>query len=68
MKKAIVNITTGLLEKEQNKKELSKLFDNYDEANYYSIKYNGRVLPIVKTLFMKQKEKLMSLGGGSYKI
>lgn len=47
MKKAIANITIGLLEKKTNKAELSKIFTDYNEANYYSIKYNGKLLPII---------------------
>lgn len=47
IKKSIVNIITGLLEKKQNKSELSKIFQDYNEANYYAIKYEGKILPIV---------------------
>lgn len=46
MKKAISNITTGLLEKKQNKGELSKIFKNYDEAKFYSDEYNGQLLAL----------------------
>lgn len=45
-KKAIANITIGLLEKRQNKGELSKIFKDYNEANYYAIKYNGKILKL----------------------
>lgn len=47
IKKAIVNIVTGLLEKKQNKAELSKIFQDYNEAHYYSIKYDGKLLPLL---------------------
>lgn len=47
MKKAIANITIGLLEKKTNKAELSKIFTDYNEANYYNIKYNGKILPLI---------------------
>ncbi len=47
IKKAIVNIVTGLLEKKQNKAELSKIFQDYNEANYYAIKYQGKLLPLL---------------------
>ncbi len=47
IKKAIVNIVTGLLEKKQNKAELSKIFQDYNEANYYAIKYEGKLLPLL---------------------
>jgi len=40
-KKSIANITIGLLEKKQNKAELTKIFKNQNEAQEYSIKYNG---------------------------
>lgn len=46
MKKAISNITTGLLEKKQNKGELSKIFKNYDEAKFYCDEYNGHLLAL----------------------
>jgi hypothetical protein len=45
-RKAIANITIGLLEKKTNKGELSKIFDDYNEANYYSIKYDGKILKL----------------------
>lgn len=48
IKKAIVNIITGLLEKKQNKGELYKIFEDYNEANYYSIKYDGKLLPLIQ--------------------
>jgi hypothetical protein len=49
MRKAIVNITTGLLEKGKNKSNLSKIFHTYDEAKYYALKYDGYVLPVRRT-------------------
>lgn len=46
MKKAISNITTGLLEKKMNKGELSKIFIDYNEAKMYQDLYNGKMLSI----------------------
>lgn len=47
MKKMIVNKITGMLEMKKNKAHLTKIFEDYDEANYYSIKYSGKVMPIL---------------------
>jgi hypothetical protein len=47
MKKAISNITTGLLEKKENKASLSKIFTNYNEAHLYALQYGGQMLPIL---------------------
>jgi len=46
MKKAISNITTGLLEKKINKGELSKIFIDYNEAKMYQDLYDGKMLCI----------------------
>ncbi len=46
MKKAISNITTGLLEKKINKGELSKIFIDYNEAKMYADLYSGKMLSI----------------------
>ena len=45
-KKAIANISIGLLGKKTNKAELSKIFLDYNEANYYAIKYDGKIIPL----------------------
>ncbi|MFO0415533.1 MAG: hypothetical protein ACK50E_07745 [Bacteroidota bacterium] len=45
-KKAIAVITIGLLEKKTNKGEISKIFNEYNEANYYNIKYKGDLLAL----------------------
>jgi len=47
-KKAISNITTGLLEKGKNQKTLSKIFKSYNEAKYYAIKYDGKILILLE--------------------
>ena len=36
-RKAICNITIGLLEKKSNKGEISKIFKDYNEANFYKM-------------------------------
>lgn len=41
IKKHLVNKLTGVLEQKNNKSHLTKIFKNYDEALYYSIKYNA---------------------------
>lgn len=46
MKKAISNITTGLLEKKINRGELSKIFVDYNEAKMYQDLYSGKMLSI----------------------
>jgi hypothetical protein len=51
MKKAISNITTGLLEKKINKGELSKIFIDYNEAKMYSDLYSGKMLCIAEDDF-----------------
>ena len=42
-KKFIANKTIGLTEKKHNTAHLCKLFDNYAEAQFYQLKYGGRV-------------------------
>jgi len=51
MKKAISNITTGLLEKKINKAELSKIFIDYNEAKMYCDSYSGKMLCIAEEDF-----------------
>ena len=50
-KKYIVNKLTGLLEKRKNQNHQTKFFDDYNHALFYSIKYNGHVMPVVKNSF-----------------
>jgi len=45
-KKAIANITIGIIEKRVNKSELTKVFKNYNEANEYAVKYEGKLLTL----------------------
>lgn len=42
-KKNIVCITTGLLEKKKNTAYLAKIFENFNEAQCYALKYTGDV-------------------------
>ena len=42
-KKAIGNLTIGMYGKKCNRAELSKIFLDYNEANYYAIKYEGKM-------------------------
>ena len=60
MKKMIVNKITGMLELKKNKCHLSKVFDDYDEAHFYSVKYNGKILPII-TYKEEQKQEFSDL-------
>jgi len=45
-KKNIINKITGLLEQKYNKSALTKVFKDFNEANYYKIKYEGQLIPI----------------------
>ena len=42
-KKDIVNRTTGLCEKKYNTASVCKMFDSYAEAQFYQIKYKGKI-------------------------
>ena len=47
LKKFIVNKNLGLIEKKRNKKSISRLFKNYNEALYYQTKLGkGDIIPI----------------------
>mgnify|MGYP001110126848 FL=1 len=45
-KKDIFNIISGLVGKKQNKKSLTKIFKNYDEAFYYQSVFGGEIYTI----------------------
>jgi hypothetical protein len=47
-KKDIFNIISGLLEKKYNKKSLTKIFKNYDEAFYYQTTFGGEIYTMAK--------------------
>jgi hypothetical protein len=64
MKKAISNITTGLLEKGINKASLSKIFTDFNEANSYAIKYNGKIMTITESQKMEMFEAVDQFGDG----
>ena len=57
LKKSIVNIVLGKLEKRKNKKSITKLFKNYDEAFYYQSKYGGTVYPIYESKEINNENK-----------
>ena len=42
-KKHIVNKTTGLVEKRENKAHLCRVFNDFAEAQYYQVKYGGKI-------------------------
>ena len=48
MRKTIANITIGLLEKIQNKREIVKVFKTFDSANFYALQ-NKSVVHRIKT-------------------
>lgn len=45
-KKHIVNKTTGLIEKWQNKANICKVFSTFAEAQHYQIKFGGRIFSL----------------------
>lgn len=61
MKKAISNINSGMLEKGINKMSVSKIFNSYDEAHSYFIKYNGS-----KLLTISESFRMVDNGNNDY--
>lgn len=55
MKKMIVNKITGMLELKKNKASLSKVFEDYNEAYFYSVKYEGKILPVITQTYSEKK-------------
>lgn len=53
-KKNIVNKITGLLEQKKNRSEMTKVFQDYNESNYYRVKYSGRMIPITHCETVKE--------------
>ena len=51
LKKTIANCSYGMLEKQVNKKVKSKIFDTYEDAKFFQIKYGGDIT------FIKQYEQ-----------
>lgn len=48
-KKFIGNKTTGFLEKKSNKKTITKIFESYTEAQFYQVKYGGKIHMLCKS-------------------
>ena len=46
MKKTIANKITGIMEIGSNKKYLTKIFEDYNEAENYRVVMNGRIIPL----------------------
>jgi hypothetical protein len=60
VKKNIVNKITGLMEQKYNKQHMTKIFEDYNEAKYYAIKYSdGEPTPIIK--YTEDYEEKVSL-------
>ena len=51
LKKTIANCSYGMLEKQLNKKVKSKIFDTYEDAKFFQVKYGGDIT------FIKQYEQ-----------
>ena len=51
LKKTIANCSYGMLEKQVNKKVKSKIFDTYEDAKFFQLKYGGDIT------FIKQYEQ-----------
>lgn len=51
LKKTIANCSYGMLEKQINKKVKSKIFDTYEDAKFFQLKYGGEIT------FIKQYEQ-----------
>ena len=51
LKKTIANCSFGMLEKQVNKKVKSKIFDSYEDAKFFQVKYGGEIT------FIKQYEQ-----------
>jgi hypothetical protein len=56
LKKTIANCSYGMLEKLVNKKVKSKIFDTYENAKFFQIKYGGDIT------FIKQYEQTTTYG------
>ncbi len=44
LKKPIANCSYGMLEKQVNQKVKSKIFDTYEDAKFFQLKYGGDIL------------------------
>jgi 5-methylcytosine-specific restriction endonuclease McrA len=54
-KKFIVNKTTGLLEKFVNNRSITRLFKSFSEAQFYQIKYGGKIQVISGSHFTEEE-------------
>ena len=43
LKKTVVNVSFGVMEKQTNKAQKSKLFDSFEEAKFYAEKFGGTI-------------------------
>ena len=55
IKKNIVNYVSGMSEKKNNVALYSTLFKNFEEANYYNIKYGGDVMQVCNYEFTEEE-------------
>jgi hypothetical protein len=60
-KKYIVNKLTGNLEKKENSKSLSKCFSNFNDANYHTILYSGKTIPVYRESTEKDMKGLTNM-------
>ena len=69
-KKDLININLGLVEKQKNKRSLSKVYKSFDEAYYYRSQIGGVISPICEvteqvvdgeTMYVYSEEKLFML-------
>lgn len=55
-KKMIANKITGLLEQKENSRQMTKVFKDFNEAKYYEIQYEGKLLPLMCTTQAEMKQ------------
>lgn len=60
-KKHIVNKTTGLAEKKFNTAHVCKVFDNLSEAQFYQVKYGGRIHTLQQCWKNNEEKKTLIL-------
>jgi hypothetical protein len=63
LKKTIANCNFGMLEKQFNRTQKSKLFDTYEDAKFFQTKYGGDIT-FIKQYEEKQEWKVDSLDKG----
>lgn len=62
-KKMIVNKVTGLLEQKKNSRQMTKVFKDFNEAKYYEIQYEGKLLPLMCTTQDDMKQEYSPIDG-----